>query len=223
MSPPLKSRTLSAAIVDELREQILDGVQMPGAPLRQDALAARYGVSRIPVREALIQLEAEGLVQIAPHKGAVVTPLSRAEIRDVFELRAMLEPRLLARSIPALTAADLAALDTIQAAFSVAVRARDRGRWGALNAELHMLMYARADLPRTRAIVAGLLQTSKRYTRLQMASDAAWQRATREHALLIGHCRRQEVAAAVALLVQHITQVQHDLEVLIAAASPPAE
>src|SRR5687768_12544890 len=102
MNPLLKHRTLSAAILDQLRKAILDGTYPAGAQLRQDALAETFGVSRIPIREALFQLDAEGLVRIVPQKGAVVSELSVDEIDDVFALRRLLEPRLLAASIPLL-------------------------------------------------------------------------------------------------------------------------
>ena len=102
MRVPLKHRTLSAMIVDQLRQAILDGTYPAGSQLRQDALGEAYGVSRIPVREALFQLEAEGLVRIVPQKGAIVSELSLDEINDVFDLRRILEPRMLAQSAPAL-------------------------------------------------------------------------------------------------------------------------
>lgn len=216
MNRPLPSRTLSLAVADSLRQDILDGVHPPGAQLRQDALAMAYQVSRIPVREALFQLEAEGLVTMAPHRGAVVAPLRAEEIRDVFELRALLEPRLLAASIPLLTDLDLAALEGIEAAFASAIARRDSTAWGRLNAELHLAMYARAPLPRTLAIVAALLQTSERYTRLQLARAEAWRRAQQEHAELVRLCRARDVTAATALLVAHVAQVQADLDDLAA-------
>ncbi len=217
MKNPLPSRTLAGAIVERVRQEILSGEHEPGAQLRQDALAAAYGVSRIPVREALLQLEAEGLVAIEPHRGAVVTPLSPDEINDVFELRLMLEPRLLRSSIPGLTAEDLAQLDAIQGAFAAAIQAGDAGRWGRLNAELHLAMYARARQPRTLGIVASLLQTSERYTRLQLATREAWQRATREHAELIALCRRRETEAAAKAVEAHIATVHADLAGIVAS------
>src|SRR5262245_53683636 len=79
MKGALKHRTLSAAIVDQLRQSIVDGTYPAGSQLRQDALGETYGVSRIPVREALFQLEAEGLVRIVPQKGAIVSELSLDE------------------------------------------------------------------------------------------------------------------------------------------------
>lgn len=211
MTNDLKHRTLSSAIAERLRQDILSGSQPSGSQLRQDALASTYGVSRIPVREALFQLEAEGLVRIVPHKGAVVTSLSVAEIHDVFDLRALLEPRLFRQSIPALTPDDFARLDEIQGAFAAAIRARDIPQWGTLNAELHAALYARANLPRTAYIVSGLLQTSDRYTRVQLSAPAAMKRAEREHAELIALCKRRLIAAACNLLTQHIQTVRSDL------------
>jgi DNA-binding GntR family transcriptional regulator len=207
----LKHRTLSAAIVEQLRQSILDGSQPSGTQLRQDALAETYGVSRIPVREALFQLEAEGLVRIVPHKGAIVSELSLEEINDVFDLRALLEPRLLAGSAPHFTAQDFAELDVIQAKFEAAILARDVSRWGVLNADFHMALYARASLPRTLSIVAGLLQTSDRYTRVQLSRPEAMDRARREHAELIGLCRKGALDEAGRFLERHIEVVRTDL------------
>jgi DNA-binding GntR family transcriptional regulator len=216
MKPAFKHRTMSAAIAAQLRQSVLDGSYGGGAQLRQDALAAAFGVSRIPVREALLQLEAEGLVQIVPHKGAVVTGLSQAEVDDVFELRVLLEARLLRRSVPRLTEEDFAEIDGVQRAFEDAIRRRDTGRWGALNAELHMALYRRADLPRTLGLVANLLTASERYTRIQLATQAAWERAQAEHAELIERCRKGETEQACALLVAHIGTVHDDLAAILA-------
>jgi len=208
---PLKHRTLSSAILDRLRREILAGEHPEGTQLRQEALAQSYEVSRIPVREALFQLESEGLVRIVPHKGAIVSGLSRDEIDDVFALRALLEPRLLASSAPALSAEDFAAIASMEAAFEAATASGDIGRWGLLNADFHMALYARASQPRTLAIVAGLLQTSDRYTRLQLQRRSSIDRARREHTDLIRLCRDGAIAQAGRLLVDHIEQVRRDL------------
>ncbi len=221
MSTDIKHRTLSSAIVERLRQEILNGTHASGAQLRQDALAGTYGVSRIPVREALFQLEAEGLVQIVPHKGAIVTTLSPEEVNDVFDLRALLEPRLFRHSIRALTEENFVLLDEIQLKFSTAIRAKDLLAWGKLNAELHTALYARAQLPQTSSIVSGLLQKSDRYTRVQLSSPAAMKRAEREHAELIALCKKRKVDAACKLLSQHIETVRADLLRLLHLAPPP--
>lgn len=210
------ARTLAAAIAERLRQDILSGAHAPGAALKQDVLAQAYAVSRIPVREALLQLEAEGLVVIHPHRGAVVTPMSRAEIDDVFALRGLLETRLIDASLPHLTRDDIARLGEIDARFAQAMRAGDVASFGALNAELHLAMYVRAGQPRTLAVVTGLLQTSERYTRLQLSTRETWRRAQAEHAELIDLCRRRARVAARRLLARHITAVHADVTRLVA-------
>lgn len=211
MALKLKHKTLSGALIAEIRQAILSGHYAAGTQLRQDALAETYGVSRIPVREVLFQLEAEGLVKILPQKGAIVSELSRAEIDDVFDLRIMLEPRLLLASAPLLDQKDLAELDERQADYVRAIAQGERDDYGRLNADLHMAMYHRADMPRSRQIVASLLQTSDRYTRLQLSNEAAMEKAMFEHAELIALIRAGSFDKAAALLSTHIGSVREDL------------
>lgn len=210
-------RTLSSAISEQIRQEILSGKHPAGSQLRQDALAASFGVSRIPVREALIQLESEGLVQILPHKGALVAPLALNEINDVFDLRVMLEVRLLKAACPEMTAETFKNLDTIQDSFVAAVTNNDIRRWGELNAEFHLALYADANLPRSLQYVAGLLQASDRYTRLQLSSKEALLRAQSEHKKLIKLCKEGRTKDACALLVSHIEAVRSDLLQIISA------
>jgi DNA-binding GntR family transcriptional regulator len=227
MKPRLGHRTLSAAIVEQLRRDILDGTYTAGEQLRQDALAASFQVSRIPVREALFQLEAEGLVFIEPHKGAIVSAFSLEEIDDVFDLRVLLEPRMLAQSAPLLTPQDFAELSTLDAEFKNAIAALDVARWGQLNARYHLALYRHARQPRTLAIVTSLLQTSDRFTRLQMNRAPALTRAESEHRKLLRLCQEGKVAQACDYLVAHIEKVRRDLHALLKRGSrssaPPAQ
>src|SRR5918994_3323643 len=128
----LQHRTIASAVAEELRRKIVDGEFKSGFQLRQDALATEFGVSRIPVREALMQLEAEGLVKIVPHRGAIVSELSTEEIGELFELRAILEPRLLKASAPRLKEDDYHRLNAILQEFSLALEAQHVSRWGEL-------------------------------------------------------------------------------------------
>src|SRR5262245_22689559 len=100
---PIRRQTLTSMTADAVRERILRGHYAEGHPLRQELIAAELGVSRIPVREALRQLEAEGLVTFNPHHGAVVSTLSLKQIQEVFELRAEIESDLIRRATPHLT------------------------------------------------------------------------------------------------------------------------
>lgn len=216
MTPPrLAHRTLSSAIVEQLRQAILAGRHAAGSQLRQDALAAEFGVSRIPVREALFQLEAEGLVRIEPHKGAIVAGFAADEIDDVFDLRVMLEPRLLRHSIPRFTEADYDAVLALDAAYAEAIARQDVARWGELNARLHLSLYRHAGLPRTLSIVTVLLQASDRYTRVQMNRKDALARAQREHRRLITLCREGRTDEACDFLAEHVESVRRDLHALL--------
>lgn len=211
----LGHRTLSAAIVEQLRSDILDGTYSAGEQLRQDALATTFQVSRIPVREALFQLEAEGLVLIEPHKGAIVSSFSLEEIDDIFDLRVLLEPRMLAQSAPLLTPQDIAEVSTLGDQFKGAIAAQDIAQWGQLNARYHLALYRHARQPRTLAIVTSLLQTSDRFTRLQMNRAAALSRAESEHRKLLRLCQEGKVPQACDHLVGHIEKVRRDLHALL--------
>lgn len=222
MKPRLGHRTLSAAIVEQLRRDILAGTYAAGEQLRQDALAASFEVSRIPVREALFQLEAEGLVVIEPHKGAIVSAFPLEEIDDVFDLRVLLEPRMLAQSAPLLTPQDFAEASALDAEFKGAIAAQDVAQWGVLNARYHLALYRHARQPRTLAIVTSLLQTSDRFTRLQMNRAPALSRAESEHRKLLRLCQEGKVAQACDYLVAHIEKVRRDLHALLQRGTPPS-
>ena len=99
-------QSLTSAVADKIRDQIIRGEIQEGAQLRQDAIANQYHVSRIPVREALRQLDAEGLIAIVPNRGAIVPALSPDDIEELFSIRALLEPEVLKLSIPRLTEDD---------------------------------------------------------------------------------------------------------------------
>jgi DNA-binding GntR family transcriptional regulator len=207
---------MSAAVAENLRRRIIGGEFAAGSQLRQDALAAEFGVSRIPVREALMQLEAEGLVKIHPHRGAIVSELSIEEIEELFELRAILEPRLLKASAPRLTGEDYDQLNALLKEFSAALVAKEVSRWGELNTELHTLLYRHAGQPRSLTIVTNLLQECDRHTRLQLSLEGMRDRAEIEHAELLRLCRSGKVDAACTLLKTHIENVGRSLRDFLA-------
>ena len=200
---------MALVAADLLRQRITNGDYPEGFQLKQDALAEDFGMSRIPIREALVQLESEGFVRILPHRGAQVSGLSPGEIRELFELRALLEPRLLRLSAPRLTAEDYATLDAINAEYRAAIEAMHPERWGELNTRLHLRLMSRAEQPRTLAIVTALLQNTDRYTRLQLSLGGSGRaRAEKEHATLVRLCRTGDVDAACRLRTAHITHAE---------------
>jgi DNA-binding GntR family transcriptional regulator len=124
-----KLQTFTQQVVDQLREMILCGDLKEGEQLRQDMLATALQVSRIPVREALRQIEAEGLVTFYPHRGVIVSELSLDDIREVFDARALLECDMLGRAIPKLTTDDFDRADEVLATFDEAFAKDDVRVW----------------------------------------------------------------------------------------------
>ena len=202
--PAFRRQTVTEAVSESLRERILSGEIAEGAQLRQDAIAAAYSVSRIPVREALRQLEAEGLVTFYPHRGAIVSELSLGEIEELFENRALLECDLLGRAMPKQTDVDLAAADAILDTYEAAFDKADVGVWGQLNWKFHATLYAPANRPRSLALVQNLHNNTDRYLRLQLLLTGGIARAEHEHRSLLAFCRQRNTAAATDLLRTHI-------------------
>lgn len=198
-------QTRTAYVVEVLRQRILGGQIQAGQALRQIAIAAELGVSQIPVREALLQLAAEGLVDFIPHKGAVALALTAEEIRELSHLRSLLETDLLRAAIPNLTPAHLqqasAVLDDFEALLD---SGHEVSRWGELNSQFHTIIYSAAQRPASMQMVENLQRKSDRYIRLQLSLTGWIPQAKKEHRKLLSLCQNQETETAVALLDQHI-------------------
>lgn len=174
----------------------------------------------MPVREALVQLEAEGLIRIHPHRGAVVAALSVEDIDELVRLRVMLEPMLLEQSAPRLTAEDYQALDQILAEYSTDLATHSIESFGKLNSDLHGVLYHRANLPRTESIVMTLLQANDRYARMQISYTAGEDRADHEHKEIVHLCRIGDVGGACRQLASHIRDAGDALIEFIRQRSP---
>ena len=190
--------------VEALRERILRGDYPEGEPLRQDALAEELGVSRIPVREALRQLEAEGLVTFSPHRGAVVSVLSLDEIDELFDLRAEIECELLRRAIPKMSKEQLDRATDVLDEFQDALAAGEATRWGPLNWHFHAALYAPANRNLTMGVLQKLHQHSDRYFRMQVLLAHGGMKANEEHRAIAAAVKKKDVKTATQLMRAHI-------------------
>ncbi|WP_258186835.1 GntR family transcriptional regulator [Chromobacterium haemolyticum] len=161
-------QTLTATTTDTLRQRILLGEWPAGTQLRQEALSKELGVSRVPLREALRQLEAEGLVAITERRGAVIAQLSLPEVMELLRVRVLLECDMLLEAVPRQTQADLDAAGALLTQFEEALRRRDVGAWGILNSRFHLALYQAANRPQTLALIEQLHNRTDRYTRMQI-------------------------------------------------------
>lgn len=211
VSHQIKRQSLPESLAKSLRERILNGEFKEGDALIQDAIALEYEVSRMPVREALRQLEAGGLVAMRLHKGAVVTSLPTEQIEELFELRALLECDLLARAIPKLTDEDISNSRAILTQLEASYERNDVASWGRLNWEFHRSFYSAADRAQTLAIVQGINVQTDRYIRLHLLLTHRLDEAEEDHREILRLCASRNVKSAVAYLKKHVLSTSRDL------------
>lgn len=194
-------RTATEFVETTLRAAILSGRLAGGTPLRQEELAEAFGVSRMPVREALRQLEAQALLDFVPHKGAVVTEISADDAADNYAIRLALEPAALALSAPALEAADFARARELVAEMD---EEPDPACMGELNRRFHMSLYNRAGRPKLLALVESQLAAADRYLRFHLAAKGREHLSQADHRAMLAAAEAGEVERAVAILRTHI-------------------
>ena len=211
----IRRQSIPEALTESLRERILNGEFKEGDALIQDAIAQEYDTSRMPVREALRQLEAAGLVVMKLHRGAVVTSLPTEQIGELFDLRALLECDVLARAIPYLTDAHLAAARDLQQELESSYRRQDVASWGHLNWEFHRSLYQAAGRVQTLAVLEGINLQIDRYMRLHLFLTHAIDKAQKEHRELLRLCALRDVDRAVPYLNEHIQSAGRTLLVAL--------
>jgi DNA-binding GntR family transcriptional regulator len=202
-------------IADALRADIQRGAVAPGDALRQEELAHRFGVSRLPVRDALLRLEAEGLVTVYPNRGAYVTALSAGEVREIYDLRILLEGDAIERAVPRVTPAHWRAIDAARAA---AAEGADGPEWAALDRAFHLALYAPAGRPRQLALIESLRGTVDRYWSAYAALPSRTPEWLRDHDRIVAACRAADPAAARRLLTDHLGRAA---EVVVARLEAP--
>ena len=190
----------AARIAAALREQIIGGAFEQDARLGQDALATQFSVSRMPVRDALRQLEAEGFVVAAPNCGARVAPVSVDDLLEIGEMRVAAETLALKTALPNLSNAHIGRAAAIQADLEAAPTAR----FGELNNAFHMILYEPCNRPRLLAHIRNLGHAADRYLQMTVARLDYARASHEEHRMLIEACRNRDETAALDCLTRHI-------------------
>ena len=215
-SSPIPRQSLAAAVVERLRELILNGELREGQQLRQEAIAAEFQISRIPVREALSHLAAEGLITIVANRGAIVSALAPEEIEQLFETRAVLECYMLRCAIPNFTDADFARAEEILKKYEQSLeKDSEMMNWGEWNWSFHSTLYAPAQRPTMLAFIKTLNNNCDRYTRLHLAFTRQLHLAGEAHRDLLKACRTKNSEVASAALWLHITDAGRYLKEFI--------
>lgn len=204
----------SARVAAYLREAILGGDLKPGMRIRQEEIAERFGASRLPVREALRTLEAEGLAESEPHKGARVPRLSQHEVEVIYRMRERLEPLALVESLPQLDAADHERLEEVQRQIEETISDdKDLEKFLDLDREFHMLTYSGCAIEPLNQNVVRLWNSTQHYRRAYVAlggQSRMWV-VNAEHRLILDAVVRRDASDAERFLEGHIRRTRNEL------------
>ena len=197
----------SQRIATALKDAILSGEIPPGEWLRQDELAARFGASRLPVREALRILESEGLAELSPNRGAQVPTLSLREVDTYYRMRERLEPLTLVESLVHLSDRQVEHMESVQDEIE---RNTDISRFLVLDREFHMTSYAACPSEMLLATTVRLWNATQHYRRAFMAltGNDRMTVVNAEHRLLLDAVRRRDPEDAERFLVGHIRRTR---------------
>ena len=201
-SERLNRTTTAHDVTQVLRRRILEGRYPVDKFIRQDTIAQELGVSRIPVREALAQLESEGLVIREKYRGALIPKLSLSEIEEIYEMRAVIEPYLLRHAVSNITAEQISHLERI---VERSRKTRVTQDWAGLNVEFHRKLFEAAGKPLALQVLDNLLVRADRYLKMQnFRSSTTREESDAQHGQILKCVRDRDVEGAVAALTLHI-------------------
>jgi DNA-binding GntR family transcriptional regulator len=202
-----------ARLAEQIRNEILSGELQPGARILQEEIAARYGASRVPVREALSHLVHEGLITVVANAGAWVSKLTMRECEEVYQIREHLEPLLLRYSAPHLTGSDLQSLKDLAHEIEEASRLGDTEQFMQLDREFHFVSYSHARTLQLGGLITKLWNTTAPYRRAYIAKWSQESRtlANYEHHLMVAALRDQDIDEAERVLAGHIRRTRRQL------------
>ena len=201
----LRPRSTASLLADRMREEIADGTLRPGQQLLQEELSARYGVSRSPLREALRQLEAEGIVEYHANRGAVVTSLDAADLREIFELRRILEVAAIRFAVSGM---DDRTIEEAKSILARLTRSSDFNQWKKLHWEFHECLYRRARRPRLLALILDHRVKIDRFRHADKQVRRLVKDSAHDHRALLDACAARDVRAAVRLTLEHLDHVE---------------
>lgn len=197
------------SVTDALRDMILTGALGIGVQLKQEALAKRFGVSRIPVREALKRLQAEGLIEHTPHAGSIVASQSVPELLETLDIRIGLETRALKLAIPLMKNADHKAAREIMAKYDASESPLE---WAELNLEFHLCLYRPCARPKLLKMIEEMVRGIGMHMRAQQSYKVGRKSPQSEHREILKACVAKDIELAIALLEKHIEHTKTALQ-----------
>jgi DNA-binding GntR family transcriptional regulator len=221
---PLARETAARAVADRLADAIQRGVYPPGTHLRQNQLAAEFGVSTTPVREAFALLRSQGILQIDPHRGAIVFGATAEEIAEAYEIRGELEVLAALKALPHLTDE---LLDAMRQLANEMCSTTDGTAYLRLNYAFHDTLYRASRRPRLCSMIETLRVLSTSYLQLYQsrldgkARVAHYDRVNREHERIVDACRGRDAKRLESELRNHLTLTVESIVAMLDGAPAP--
>jgi DNA-binding GntR family transcriptional regulator len=196
-------------LVETLRDEIIRGDLVPGQHLRLEEIAASFDVSTMPVREVLRDLEAEGLVTIFPHRGAIVTQLSADELQDIYDIRVTLEEMATRLAVPLMTKATLTELTSLVEQMENCLG--DVATLVKLNHQFHLTLYAASGRRHLCELTRILRYRTQHYLHVYIVEVELGHlpQTQGEHRAILEACKRGDAEQAAALMRDHVAQAGH--------------
>ena len=201
-------KNMPIMISEALKKQIICGEISGGTQLKQEEIARIFNVSLVPVREAIIQLEAQGLVQCIRNKGAIVTELSLEDMNESFLLRIILETGAIKQSIQNLSEEHISRFEWICTKME---NETDPVRWSRLNWLFHESLYIPTNNTKLMGVIEKLFINIQRYTMLQLTLTNDTKKANSDHRNIIEVCREKNTSKAARLIEKHIESERKQL------------
>ena len=197
-------------VYGRIRADILACVLTPGALIQEKDLAARYNVSKSPVRDALLRLQEQGLIEVMPRKGYRVRPISLADARELYETRILLEKACIKRAIEEASDKDLTALDQFRTAGS----SESLAEWVAYNREFHRTIAQLSGNARLTKMAQEVIDQFDRLTFVGVStapSGASSEKLVKEHCGIIDAIQVRDKTKAARLINAHVMKSQKRL------------
>jgi DNA-binding GntR family transcriptional regulator len=215
--------TYKAIAYEYIRRSILDGLYLPGASLVEAAIAEELGTSRTPVREAIRELGREGLIEIAPHKGARVKVLSSDDLLDIFDIKIRVEGLCAASAARRSGPATAAKLFEATAAMEAAAKANNRRTYLQADEEYHRAIYEGAKSERARHIVEGLNAQWHRMRQGMAAIESRMQTSAEEHRRIAAAIEAGNAELAETAMREHLEQLRDEIDSMLREFSLPMD
>ncbi|GAA1346649.1 FCD domain-containing protein [Arthrobacter roseus] len=209
--------TAQAFVLAELRSAIIAGELLPGQPLRQDALAERFGVSRVPLREAFKVLEGEGQVVYEPHRGYKVARLSLADLLEVYHIRELLEAEAVRTAVKRGDNRVLGKMREAAHEVSAAAEAEDLLAMTAANQRFHFTLISACNMPRLERLIQSLWDATDTYRFVYYGTEVNRRRVDEEHALIIEAFAARDTDRLITMLDLHRQHAVDSLRTFLAA------